>query len=133
MLDRVAFSGKIDLTKGDPRDRRWWTRLAIAMKQASHEQEVAFCQLRFQYQLFSAMLCEPGSPGRSESYEAAGKEYEKINKILRPWLFVEKPEQDPKDQWQENFGKMDDELTKQAMEATLAYLNDLSPPIQDNL
>lgn len=90
-------------------------------------------QSRFQYQLFSAMLCEPGSPGRVESYESAAKEYEKLNKILRPWLFLEKPQQDPRNQWQENFGKMDDEATKQAMEATLAFLRDLSPPIQDTI
>lgn len=133
MLDRVAFSGKIDLTKGDPRDRRWWTRIKIAIKQASQEQEILLGQSRFQYQLFSAMLCEPGSPGRVESYEAAVKEYEKLNKIIRPWLFIEQPQKDPKNQWQENFGSMDDEATKQAMEATLAFLRDLTPPIQDNI
>lgn len=132
MLERAAFGGKIDLTQGDPRDRRWWERLRIAMRQVKLEQEITLCQSRFQYQLFSAMLCEPGSPGRGQSLDLATAEHEKLDKLLRPWLFKEVVQKDPKNHWQENFGDMNSEQTKEAMAATLAFLNDLVPPIQED-
>ncbi len=132
MLDRVAFSGKIDLTQGDPRDRRWWERLRIAIRQVRLEQEVTLCQSRFQYQLFSAMLCEPGSPGRSQAMDLATAEHEKLDKMLRPWLFKEVVQKDPKNDWQENFGDMNSEETKRAMAITKAWLEDLAPPIQED-
>lgn len=132
MLDRVAASGKLDLTQGDPRDRRWWTRLGLALKQARFEQDILLGQSRFQYQLFSAMLCEPGSPGRGESYQHAIDEYEKLNKLVKPWLFKEVVLQDPRKQWQENFGIMGTQETQAAMDATLAFLNDRLPPIQED-
>lgn len=89
-------------------------------------------QSRFQYQLFSAMLCERGSPGQSQALELAAAEHEKLDKLLRPWLYKEVVQKDPKNHWQENFGDMNSEQTKQAMEATLAFLNDLVPPMQED-